>query len=64
MIATAFLGYKRSPKWFKSNDNTNLPVNNLNKLKHFTPKPTRSNTAARNYSIKINPNNNERDPLV
>ena len=64
MIATAFLGYKRSPKWFKSNDNTNLPVNNINKLKHFTLKPTRSNTGARNYCIKINPNNNERDPLV
>jgi len=27
-------------------------------------KPTRSNTAARNYSIKINLNNNERDPIV
>ncbi len=24
MIATAFLGYKRSPKWFKSNDNTSF----------------------------------------
>ena len=64
MIATAFLGYKRSPKWFKSNDNINSLVNNRNKFKHFTPKATRSNTAARNYSIKINPNNNETDPIV
>ena len=41
-----------------------FPGNNRNKFKHFTPRPTRSNTAARNYSIKINPNNNERDPIV
>jgi len=31
MIATAFMGYKNSPKWFKSNDKTNFPVNNRNK---------------------------------
>lgn len=37
---------------------------NRNKLEHFTPKPTRSNTAAKNYSIKINPNNKEIDPIV
>lgn len=41
-----------------------FPGNNRNKFKHFTPRPTRSNTAARNYSIKINPYNNERDPIV
>ena len=64
MMATAFLGYKRSPKWFKSNDNTSFPGNNRNKFNHFTPTPTRSNTAARNYSVQINPNNNETDPIV
>ena len=67
MMATAFLGYKRSPKWFKSNYNTSFSSfsrKNRNKFKHFTPIPTRSNTAARNYSIKINPNNNETDPIV
>lgn len=41
-----------------------FPGNNINKLKHFTPIPARSNTAAKNYYIKINPNNKERDPIV
>lgn len=41
-----------------------FPGNHKNKLKQLSPKFTRSNTATREYSIKINPNNNEIDPIV